>query len=269
MDEEFQGWEKLFADSTNGEVTLDLNNVSKPTILRGVVKRKHIQRCWNDHRDFYYMDTGYFGNFQSVRNPSGKKMWHRIVKNQLQNIDIGNYPADRWNMLVKNDTRLKWQGWKTSGNKILIIVPNRKSCVFYGHDLDPYSETNGKRPWLENTISIIKAHTDMEIVIREKGSRSARINYSIYDALDQKIFATVTFNSIAALESIVYGIPAFVTVPCAASPLSLTDLTKINSPYYPDPSLILKHCYGLAYNQFSSEEIANGTAWKLLKAYEK
>ena len=104
----------------------------------------------------------------------------------------------------------------------------------------------------------------MQIVIRHKGSRSNRNCNSIYDALDQKIFATVAFNSIAAMESIAYGVPAFVTVPCAASPLALTDFTKIATPWYPDSSLVAQHCHSLAYGQFTHEEIANGTAWKIL-----
>jgi hypothetical protein len=74
----------------------------------------------------------------------------------------------------------------------------------------------------------------------------------------------VAFNSIAALESVIYGIPSFVTVPCAASPLSLTDLTKIETPFYPEESLIKQHCASLAYGQFTPEEIINGTAQKLL-----
>ena len=104
----------------------------------------------------------------------------------------------------------------------------------------------------------------MEIIVREKGSRSQRQHHSIYDELDQEVFATVAFNSIAALESIVYGVPAFVTVPCAASPLALTDLSKIATPWYPDPALVAQHCHSLAYGQFTHEEMANGTAWKLL-----
>lgn len=265
MSDEDLGWEQLFAKGANGEITLDMNDTSKPTIFRGVVKRKYIQRAWKEKRDFYYMDTGYFGNFISLDNPGGKKRWHRIVKNQLQNISIGDFPADRWNSLVKGDPRLRWPGWKKHGNKILIVVPNRKSCIFYGHDLVPYEQ--GNRLWLETTVDTIKKHTDMEIVIREKGSRSARQHHSIYDALDEGIFATVALNSIAAMESIVYGIPAFVAVPCAASPLASTDLTKIMNPYYPDPDLIQQHCRGLAYSQFTGEEIENGTAWKILKKY--
>ena len=77
---------------------------------------------------------------------------------------------------------------------------------------------------------------------------------------DQEARATV----IAALESVIYGVPSFVTVPCAASPLSLTDFSQISTPFYPDESLVQQHCASLAYGQFTGEEIANGTAWKLL-----
>ena len=66
------------------------------------------------------------------------------------------------------------------------------------------------------------------------------------------------------MESIAYGVPAFVSVPCAASPLALTDLTKIETPYYPDEMLVKRQCCSLAYGQFTYEEIINGTAWEIL-----
>jgi len=231
-------------------------------VYRGVVKRKHIQRDWQNKKDFYYLDTGYFGNFMSPGNPGGKKLFHRIVKNDLQKHWLENHPSDRWEEICKIDPRCQWKGWKKKGKKILVVVPNRKSCIFYGYDTEPY--TNGEKPWLTNTIETIKKYTDMEIVIREKGSRSARHHHSIFDALDEGIFATVAFNSIAALESVIYGIPSFVAVPCAASPLALTDLSQISAPFYPDESLVQQHCASLAYGQFTGEEIANGTAWRLL-----
>ena len=235
-------------------------------VYRGIVKRKHILRHWQAKTNFYYMDTGYFGNFSSPGNPSGKKRFHRIVKNDLQKHWLENHPSDRWEEICRIDPRYQWKGWKKEGKKILIIVPNKKSCVFYGYagakskNPEPEDETT----WLMNTIETIKKHTDMQIVVREKGSRSARQHHSIFDALDEGIFATVAFNSIAALESVIYGIPAFVTVPCAASPLSLTDLSQIAKPFYPDESLIKQQCHSLAYGQFTPEEIINGTAQKLL-----
>ena len=248
--------EDLFRKSISG---------SPPSIFRGVVKRKHIQQHWQDKKDFYYMDTGYFGNFVSPGNPGGKKLFHRIVKNDLQKHWLEKYPNDRWQEVCKIDPRYQWKGWKKKGNKILIVVPNRKSCIFYGYEEGKLRDRDPSKPtWLMNTVETIKKHTDMEIVVREKGSRSARHQHSIFDALDEDIFATVAFNSIAALESVAYGIPSFVTVPCAASPLALTDLSQISTPFYPDESLVQQQCASLAYGQFTGEEIANGTAWKLL-----
>jgi hypothetical protein len=235
---------------------------ASPSIFRGITKRKEIVQHWKENKDFYYMDTGYFGNFASPGNRNGTKIFHRIVKNDVQKHWLENHSIDRWEEICKIDSRYKWNGWKNNGKKILIIVPSRKSCVFYGHDIEPY--VNNEKPWLMNTIATIKKHTDMEIVIREKGSRSSRQRHSIFDALNEGIFATVAFNSIAALESVIYGIPSFVTVPCAASPLALSDLSKIENPWYPDASLVRSHCASLAYGQFTVEEIANGTAWKLL-----
>ena len=234
-------------------------------VYRGVVKRKHIVKDWQEKKDFYYLDTGYFGNFVSPGNPGGKKLFHRIVKNDLQKHWLENWPSDRWEEICKIDPRYQWKGWKKQGNKILIVVPNRKSCIFYGYEEGKLRDRDpGKPTWLMNTVETIKKHTDMEIVVREKGSRSARHQHSIFDALDEDVFATVAFNSIAALESVAYGIPSFVTVPCAASPLALTDLSQISAPFYPDESLVHQHCASLAYGQFTGEEIANGTAWKLL-----
>jgi hypothetical protein len=249
----------MFASGSRGEIVnlddFDYNSSSNTIVLRGILKKKIMQRCWLNGRDFYFMDTGYMGNLPGRNNPHGWKYFHRIVKNELQKSIIEHRPADRWEALVKGDGRLRWPGWKKNGNKILLIISNPKSCHYFGYDMPQ---------WLETTISAIKKHTDMEIIIRHKGSRPERNQYSIYDILDTGIFATVAFNSIAAMESIAYGVPAFTTVSCAATPLSLTDLSKITSPWYPDPSQVAQHCHSLAYGQFTQKEIADGIAWKLL-----
>ena len=136
-----------------------------PSIFDGIVKRKHIHKHWEEKKDFYYIDTGYFGNFVSLGNTSGKKLFHRIVKNDLQKHWLEKHPSDRWNNICEIDPRYQWKGWKKNGNKILVIVPNRKSCVFYDYDTDPY--VNDEKPWLMNTIKTIKKHTDInEINLR-------------------------------------------------------------------------------------------------------
>ena len=57
---------------------LDTNNFNykdskNPLVLRGILKKKIIYKCWEDKRDFYYIDTGYFGNEKTALNPNGWK----------------------------------------------------------------------------------------------------------------------------------------------------------------------------------------------------
>lgn len=237
--------------------TTDLGDSTKPLVVRGVTSKTEIEICKETGRDFYYIDTGYLGNFPSVGNPSGKKVWHRIVKNELQHSEIAEVSPDRWDALVKQDPRLQWPGWKNYNKKILLVIPNPKACRYYNIDSEQ---------WIAETTEKIKQYSDLPIEVRVKGSRSYRNReYTIYDAFDSGVYATVSFNSIASLESVLYGIPAFVSVPCAASPLAGTDLSTLADPFKPSQETILKQCRTLAYGQFTVNEILNGTAWDIIK----
>ena len=236
--------ESLVLGSKN-KFTIDTEDKSKPLVVRGVIKKDHVNQCINDKRDFYYIDTGYVGNFPSIGNPSGKKIWHRVVKNENQHSNIREVPSDRWENLVKQDPRLKWQGWKNHNKKILLVMPNPKACKYYNVDYDT---------WVRDTEQKIKQYSNLPIEIRIKGSRSERNKgYTIHDAFDSGVYATVAFNSMAALESVLYGIPAFVSVPCAAGPLSSFDLSQLSNPFKTSTDLILKQCHNIAYGQFTLE----------------
>ena len=96
---------------------------------------------------------------------------------------------------------------------------------------------------------------------------NTNFEYSIYDAFESGVYATVAMNSMAALESVLYGVPAFVSVPCAASPLASTDLSQLSNPYKPETDKILQHCYSLAYGQYTFDEVEQGRAYKLVEKY--
>jgi len=224
----------------------DYDATSEPIVLRGILKHKIMKRCWEDQRDFYYMDTGYFGNARW-------KEWHRIVKNDLQHGAIVTRPADRFRQFDK-----KFAPWKKSGTKILLALPDEKPCKFYGID---------REQWIADTVATIKQHTDRPVVIRERApKRIDRIaTDTLQAALDQDVFALVTFNSVAATESIFHGIPAFTLAPAnAASPVALQDLSQIESPYYADSDKLHAWACHLAYGQFHISELKNGTALRIL-----
>jgi hypothetical protein len=228
---------------------------TEPLMLRGIMKHKIIKQCWADNRPFRYMDSGYLGNRPSFKNPHGWKVWHRIVPNNLQHDQVITRPSDRWNQLgleVANRRR---------GSTILIVAPDEKPCKFYDIELDA---------WLAETVATIKQHTDRPIVIRERNrSRTDRKINRVEKALDD-VHAVVTFNSIAGTEAILAGVPVFALAPSnAARPVSNTDLTRIDNPWFADRDQILAWAYHLAYGQFHIDEFRSGRAERILKQTEE
>jgi hypothetical protein len=232
----------------------DYDSSDDPMVLRGILKKKWIHRCWEDSRDFYFMDTGYFGNERTQSNPNGWKYWHRIVKNDLQHDEIIDRPGDRFATFKR-----KFVPWRTSGRKILIAAPDEKPMKFYEKDLES---------WLTETVNTIKQYTDRPVEIRRRNKlRLDRMTSdTLADALNNDVFALVTFQSNAAVESVFQGIPVFVLAPtCAAAPVGLKDLSKIETPYYPDRDKLQAWGNHLAYGQFHISEIKNGKAKELLE----
>jgi hypothetical protein len=235
--------------------------ITEPILVRGIAAGKIIDYVRDKGQNYYFIETGYFGNYVCEGNAGARKFWHRIVKNEMQHTKVIDVPDDRWSAMCKYDTRLEWKGWKKSGSKILLVAPSEKPCKYYGINKDE---------WIASTIATLKKHTDREIVIREKANRTERTSGKvIYEAFDEDIFTVVTYNSIAAAESVAYGIPAFALAPTAAKPVCLDDLSKIETPYYPDYEFVRKWLSSLAYGQFNLVEILTGTAWKMVLENEQ
>jgi len=229
-----------------------------PLVIRGIMKHKIIKQCWHDRRPFRYMDSGYLGNKINPNNPNGWKFWHRIVPNNLQHHQILSRPADRLARL-----NLRFKPRQRSGSEILIAAPDDKPCIFYGID---------QQQWLDQTIKTLQQHTDRPIRVRERtASRRDRVNPSIsFESQLHSAWAVVTFNSIAATEAVIAGVPAFVLAPCnAALPVSNTDLSKIDNPWFPDPEQVEAWARHLSYGQFHTSELGTGVANRILTETEE
>lgn len=215
-----------------------------PILIRGMGKKKLIHWCWQHQHTFYYMDSGYVGNYRSESNPNGWKLWHRIVKNNVQHDTVIDRPDDRWRKLGYSIEKRK------QGTHILLVTPSEKPCKFYGIDRDT---------WVEQTVTKIKKYTDRPVRIRDKASRQERIENSIFQDLTD-CHALVTYQSIAAVESVLFGVPAFTLAPTAADPVCDKDLSLIEHPTGQDPDKIYKWACHLAYGQFHIDEFKDGSA---------
>ena len=216
-----------------------------PVVLRGITKRKEMRACKESGRDFYYIDTGYFGNGK-------KKTFHRITRNDVQNFGpIIDRPRDR----------LAATGFQPRkfyrGSKILIAPPSQKLLNLYDIDLES---------WLANVLQELAGKTDREIIVRRKPGRTERTSdNSMAHALEQDIHCLVTFSSIAAGEALLNGKPAITLGPNAAAPLCSQSLDDINNPYVPTLDEVERWAAHIAYCQFTEAEMRDGTAWAILQ----
>jgi hypothetical protein len=220
------------------------NNMT-PVVLRGITKRKEMVACRDAGRDFYYIDTGYFGNGK-------KKTFHRITKNDVQNFgSIIDRPGDRLAA-----TGVTFRKFKSFGSKILLAPPSQKLLNLYNIRLDN---------WLEATINQIGVYTDREIVIRLKQGRSTRLTTDTMEsALQNDIFCLVTFSSIAAGEAILCGKPAITLGPNAAASLCSQSVIDIENPKIPTMDEVVAWARHMSYCQFTEPEMKDGTAWRIL-----
>jgi hypothetical protein len=102
--------------------------------------------------------------------------------------------------------------------------------------------------------------------VRLKKSRQYRRRVKPLYADLQDCHALVTYQSIAAIESILFGVPAFTLAPCAADPVADKDLSQLDNPTVQDRDKIYKWAHHLAYGQFHVNELKDGTAWRILHA---
>jgi len=209
--------------------------------------------CEKEHRDFYFMDHGYFTNAHD------RPHWLRITKNKhCQNI-LQQRPTDRYEKHFKQDIK-PWN----KGKKILVLPPTNAIANFFN-----------ATDWLSKTIKTLKQNTDREIDVREKPynptvaidhvgatvkidrptQNKGKIDWNQYHAM-------VTYNSNTMIASLTNGVPVFCdVVNSAAAPISETDFSKIETPKYGDRIALFS---SLAYNNWTLNEMADGTAWRML-----
>ena len=229
-----------FAKGCGGTITDEDYLFPGPVALFGSPARWPLLRqAQAAGREWYYIDHAYFSR--------GK--YFRITKNAYQHDGRGTSNGLRFKAFERLS---KIKPWRKPGAGHILICPN--SAVYFGlHGIQVDT-------WLREVMTTLRQHTDREIRIRWKVQRAERL---IADDL-AGAWATVVFSSAAAMDGLCAGVPCFTLAPFAASVrMGLSDLTKIEAPFYPDDRESFLSV--LADNQWTLQEILKGTAWRALQ----
>ncbi len=226
-----------FAHGCHGQMTPDDHLFDGPVAMFGSPSKWPIlKQAQTAGRDWYYGDHGYYRRGE----------YFRVTLNAYQHGGTGTYRPDRFRLM---HPRPIMPTWRRDGSHIL-VCPN--SDVYMGlHGIDGQT-------WLRNVLATLAEHTDRPIRVRYKHT-SPQIRYDIAGA-----WAVVVFSSASALDALIGGVPVFVLAPFAAGyRMGLSDLSKIETPRYPDdrePFL-----WALAHQQWTYSEIMRGYAWGALQ----
>lgn len=177
----------------------------------------------------------------------------------------------RWQKISSN-LNLHLKPYRTSGSHILICLQRNGGWSMKGLN---------SLQWLENTINLIKQHTDRPIIVRaHPGDKKTRgflklnhkntqlsTNERLIDDLSTA-WATVVYNSSPSVASTIMGVPAFLTDPVPHHSQSFevanTDISKIESPELKDRQRWIEK---LSMCHWNFDELRSGEAWQFFKKY--
>lgn len=209
--------------------------------------RGFIEQWETAGRQWIYWDRGYLRRVFATWLPKGAGIgiqmgFYRWHINRPQMGQVYDVPDDRWRAL-KLDTEVR--PWNKNGRSIVVA-----------DTLPDYWNLFSDPNWTKRTVERLKQYTDRPIIVRDKESK-----VPLYDQL-RDAHCLVAHGSIAAVESVVMGCPVFVAPISAAALVGQTDLSKIETPIYPER---MPWLHSLAYCQFTEKELVDGTLWRLIR----
>ncbi len=227
-----------------------------------IASSTYVMKSCTEHGVHYvYFDKGYINRGWDASED--REAYYRFSLDSFQPLPYFQAiprPPDRWEKL-----NVKLHPRRENGEYIIYAGCSEKFARWYHFEPTEHAT---------RVIHEIKALTSRPIIYRPKPSygRAVPIPGSVYSKGRCKIeeelenaYALVTFSSNAALDAILYGVPAVVLGPGIARPVSNTDLSMINHLSFPTDQERFQWCCDLAYCQWQLKEIRDGTLWQELK----
>lgn len=198
---------------------------------------------------YFYVDHAYFG----------RGTYYRMTCNAVQHSGLGETDGARWRA-----QGIDIQPWRRDGRHIL-VCPQSEAWHAW---MMPDSAAPGD--WANDVCEQLRLHTDRPIIVRHKPQHARFANpdalvqsaESLAEAL-RDAWAVVVHQSGVGVHAAIAGVPVFSLGDCAVNPVACRDLALIESPRYVDDDERLRWLGVLADNQWTREEIQNGTLRKI------
>ena len=210
-------------------------------VLRGCSDVIHYN--FKNGHDYLHIDRGYI-------KPHHFSGYYRISLNDTQahykDVALPSERAKKLNVTIRD-----WQD--NENGLVLILPPTEAMAIFYGIDM---------KKWLDTTIKKLNG--------RPYKVRTKEDHVSLEDDL-KTAKCVITFNSNAALDAVLFGVPAIVTSQHSVV-RDWNGLTMNNVEDCYDKSVDLdrnKLLNFVAYHQFTLDEIEKGIAPAIIKEMRK
>jgi hypothetical protein len=213
--------------------------------------------------EWWYVDVGYLTE-QIKRYPEPSildknKTYFRIVKGKLHTVrgKVGN--GQRLNELENKGIDVNFKGWNTGDTKHILLCPSSPTVTYHINGIS-------QEDWINEVTNTLKQFTQREIRVRNKprpGNQwwETDIKNELKDC-----HCLITNMSMAAIDAVLNKVPVICHTDNIVSPIASHDLKFIEKPLRPGRKTVDEWLKYVVENQFTIDEMANGTAYKTLKA---
>jgi hypothetical protein len=197
--------------------------------------------------------------------------WKIGINGINRDADFANqtFNDQRWPLF-----KMDFQPWKQTGNVIVILGQHNNSEQWRG--------LPNMKKWITQQIREIRKYTDRPILIRPHPRNPVEVavdefknirvsqpkrDWATYDDTDFKkilksTWAVVNHSSNPAIESVINGIPVFVSESSLCYDVGNYGYTDINRPAMPSRE---QWAHRLAYTEWWTDEIREGKPWSRIR----
>lgn len=192
---------------------------------------------------FIEIEWGYWGE-RPLENKKSRIQVFRVSYCHSHNIHMKPVPFSRINTLTP--TPADWK--KQRGNILTLIEPSpewveKRTGVQFDQ-------------WRQNLENKVREHWDGLIYWREKRSGASTHRFYTFIQDVNNSFAVVGERTMACVEAVMLGCPAYTIDISAVTPLMGNDLSALRNPVLPDRTKWFEH---IAWSQFHATEFYQGS----------